>query len=178
MKTNLATHPARLAILGLLDQSKALLAAVDDSGYSHPEAMAMNASLGGHMRHVLEHIEPILSCPASGVLDYDARPRDQRLESSRSIALSRVEACAEALRSMPDAWEADALRIRNRISEGEDGVVVAASSRLRELIYAVAHTVHHFALIRVMCNLRGILLPTGFGYAPSTLHHLQSTGEK
>ncbi|MCC5843195.1 MAG: hypothetical protein JJU05_02980 [Verrucomicrobia bacterium] len=161
-------------LLRYLDQAADLVTSLDDTGYLQPEPMAMHASIGGHLRHVLEHIEPILNTPAGGLLDYDARPRDKAVETSRVCALERTRQLQEALRAVPDEWENDLLRIRNRVAVEEDAVRVAPSSRARELIYAIAHTVHHFALIRVMCNLRGIALPENFGYAPSTLHHLKT----
>jgi len=161
-------------LLRYLDQAADLVTSLDDTGYLQPEPMAMHASIGGHLRHVLEHIEPILDTPADGLLDYDARPRDKEVETSRVCALGRTRQLQESLRAMPDEWENDLLRIRNRVAVEEDAVCVAPSSRARELIYAIAHTVHHLALIRVMCNLRGIALPENFGYAPSTLHHLKT----
>lgn len=166
---------ARASLIELLEQSRNLLELLDDEGYTTPEPMAMNASIGGHLRHVLEHIEPILDTPAAGLLDYDARPRDRDIEGSRACALARIEALQAALHAMPREWEMDALRLRNRVAENEAAVTIASSSRARELIYAIAHTVHHYAIIRIICSLRGIVLPDSFGYAPSTLHHLKTS---
>jgi len=166
--------PVSSSLIDLLGQAPQLLELLDDDGYTRPEPMAMHASIGGHLRHVLEHIEPILNTPSGGLLDYDARPRDKAVETSRVCALERTGQLQEALLAVPDEWEDDLLRIRNRVAVEDAAVTVADSSRARELIYAIAHTVHHFALIRVMCNLRGIALPENFGYAPSTLHHLKT----
>ena len=163
-----------LTLIDLLDQARLLLLVLDDSGYTLPEPMAMNATIGGHLRHVLEHIEPILDTPAGGVLDYDTRPRDRDVEGSISGALIRIDHLQNALGRRPSGWASDLLRLRNRVAEGEDAIAVAKTSRTRELIYAVAHTAHHFALIRVMCNLRGISLPESFGFAPSTMRHLKT----
>ena len=38
-------------------------------------------------------------------------------------------------------------------------------------MYAVAHAIHHYALLGIMCGLMGIRVPAGFGVAPSTLQH-------
>jgi len=167
-------NKARHSLIELLEQSRVLLNLLDDAGYTQVEPMAMHASIGGHLRHVLEHIEPILETPGEGLLDYDARPRDREVEGSRACALERIDSLQSSLLSMPAHWEEDALSIRNRVAASEGAVIVAPSSRARELIYAIAHTVHHFALIRVMCSIRGLVLPESFGYAPSTLHHLKS----
>jgi hypothetical protein len=42
-------------------------------------------------------------------------------------------------------------------------------------MYAVAHAVHHYALIGVMAGIMEVKLPVGFGVAPSTLKHLAET---
>jgi len=42
-------------------------------------------------------------------------------------------------------------------------------------MYAVAHAVHHYALIGVMAGIMGVELPAGFGVAPSTLKHQSKT---
>jgi hypothetical protein len=38
-------------------------------------------------------------------------------------------------------------------------------------MYAVAHAIHHYALIAVMCGLMKMPVPAGFGVAPSTLKY-------
>ena len=45
------------------------------------------------------------------------------------------------------------------------------SSVLRELQFLISHTVHHFALIRMILLDQGVQTPAGFGVAPSTLKH-------
>lgn len=167
-------NPIVSSLLSLLDQGQQVLGVLEDVDYTFREPMAMEASIGGHMRHVLEHIEPVLDVPAGGVLDYDARPRDRRVETSLETARERIGRLQAALRDTPAGWARDGLSLRNRVATAEESVAVAASSRGRELMYSVAHTVHHYALIRVMCALRGIEVPEGFGFAPSTLHHLNT----
>jgi len=44
-------------------------------------------------------------------------------------------------------------------------------------MYAVAHAVHHYALIGVMAGIMKITLPAGFGVAPSTLKHQVETAK-
>ncbi|MCC5848439.1 MAG: hypothetical protein JJU29_10115 [Verrucomicrobia bacterium] len=166
----------RISLKFLLHQAEELLDAVEDREYNRGEPLAMNATLGGHLRHVLEHVEPIMDTPENGVLDYDARPRDHEVETSPVAARQRVAQLCERLDAQPDGWEAHGLRVRNRVATGDGGSPVVRSSRARELMYAVAHTVHHYALIRVMCGLRGIELSRDFGYAPSTLQHRQMAG--
>jgi hypothetical protein len=39
------------------------------------------------------------------------------------------------------------------------------------MMYSVAHAVHHYALIGVICGVTGLKMPVGLGVAPSTLKH-------
>ncbi|MDA3872566.1 MAG: hypothetical protein PF795_01205 [Kiritimatiellae bacterium] len=161
----------RTALKDLLDQTHDLLNVIDDKTYIHQDPLVMNATIGGHVRHVLEHIEPILDTPEEGVLDYDARPRDREVETSRVAARRRVEQLSERLDAHPSEWETHRLRIRNRVATGGGEAPVVPSFRARELMYAVGHTLHHYAIIRVICNLQKIEVAKEFGFAPSTLHH-------
>jgi hypothetical protein len=45
----------------------------------------------------------------------------------------------------------------------------------REIMYSVAHAVHHYALIGVMGGIMGLKMPPAFGVAPSTLKHQAET---
>jgi hypothetical protein len=38
-------------------------------------------------------------------------------------------------------------------------------------MYVVAHAIHHYALIAVMCGVLEVRVPAGFGVAPSTLEY-------
>jgi hypothetical protein len=42
-------------------------------------------------------------------------------------------------------------------------------------MYAVAHAVHHYAIIRLMAGMMEVKLPADFGVAPSTLKYQAET---
>ena len=46
-----------------------------------------------------------------------------------------------------------------------------ASTVGRELAYLLSHTIHHYALIRLLAYDHGVRLDAEFGVAPSTLKH-------
>jgi hypothetical protein len=52
-----------------------------------------------------------------------------------------------------------------------DAALSIGSTVGRELMYAVAHAIHHYALIAVMCGMLEVPVPAGFGVAPSTLKY-------
>lgn len=159
------------AMIDMLQQGLHLLESLTDADYIANHPVAMDSSIGGHYRHVLEHVEPLLDTPPDGLLDYDARPRDPDVETNRLMAMERTRNLIQRFEVLPDDRYHAALRIRNRVSSDDHAAPVAQSSWARESIYAVAHAVHHYALIRMICNLKDISLPENFGFATSTLHH-------
>jgi len=63
------------------------------------------------------------------------------------------------------------LAVTCKTSYASDGSQVSPSTVGREIMYSVAHAVHHYALIGVMGGIMGLQMPPGFGVAPSTLKH-------
>ena len=61
--------------------------------------------------------------------------------------------------------------MRSKVNYEIDDAPLIASTVGREFMYAVAHAIHHYALIAVMCGLMKMPLPAGFGVAPSTLKY-------
>ena len=73
-----------------LRQASALLGKVTHHAY---------ASIGGHLRHILEFYECFLDGVDSGHIDYDARKRDQLIERSRTAAAGRIYSLVERLQN-------------------------------------------------------------------------------
>jgi hypothetical protein len=63
------------------------------------------------------------------------------------------------------------INVRSRVNYELDAAPSIGSTVGRELMYAVAHTIHHYALIAVMCGMLEVPVPQGFGVAPSTLKY-------
>lgn len=148
-------------------QGLCLLEALNDEHYTAQVPEAFDASIGGHYRHCIEHFEPLLEADA-GIIDYDARPRDRRLETDRRHAIARTKALVGRCESMDAGALALPVQTRCKTSYAGDASPLVTSTLGREGMYAVVHAIHHYALIGVMCRLLDIPLPDGFGIAPST----------
>jgi hypothetical protein len=104
-------------------------------------------------------------------VNYDHRARDPRVENDRTFALTETRRIIRACESIPAAFLDCPINVRSQISyDAADGALIGSTVG-RELMYAVAHTIHHYALIAIMCGLLDVPLPQGFGVAPSTLKH-------
>jgi hypothetical protein len=63
------------------------------------------------------------------------------------------------------------LDVTCKTSYAASGSQISPSSVGREIMYVVAHAVHHYALIGIMGGLMSLKMPAGFGVAPSTIKH-------
>lgn len=156
---------------GILTQNIALLLALDDVAYASKLPLAFDASIGGHVRHCLDHFRCLLDGLDEGEINYDARDRDVRIETVRLAALDAAQAQLREIETLDVAVLDRPVRVRAKVSyEGEQSAA-AESTVGREVMFVVIHAVHHFALIGVMTRMLGVSLPPGFGVAPSTLKH-------
>lgn len=63
------------------------------------------------------------------------------------------------------------MNVTCKTSYAMSGSQASPSTVGRDIMYSVAHAVHHYALIGFMEGVMGLALPPGFGIAPSTLKH-------
>ncbi len=166
------------AAFNILDQGSGLLKNLSDEIYCRRLLAAGGASIGEHYRHCLDHFVCLLEGMNSGVLDYDKRRRDGQMERRRTAALAATEEIRESLANLEVSILERLITVQCKIHYGADCSQQVKSTAARELMYVVAHAVHHFALIAVMAKVMNFPLPGNFGVAPSTLqHHSQASGD-
>lgn len=129
-----------------------------------------NSTIGGHVRHCLDHARALVDGRRTGIVDYDLRARGTSIETDLATAdaeLGRLIASVEQLAKL----DADC-SIGVSVIPTRDGVSITLSSTLaRELAFVLSHTIHHNATIRGIALASGRAVPAAFGYAPSTLAH-------
>ena len=133
--------------------------------------IAFNASIGGHYRHCLDHFRSLLDSMPGGDLNYDHRERGTLIENDRFAALNATHELRERYELLDSACVSRALTVTCKTSYATNGSQIAPSTVGREIMYSVAHAVHHYALIGVMGRIMGLPMPPGFGVAPSTLKY-------
>lgn len=159
------------AAVSILSQGEDLLRALSSENYARRVPLAFNASIGGHYRHCLDHFTSFLRGLDADEVDYDHRERDPRIESQPDFALARTQQIRAQLERLPlGALDAPA-RARCEVSYAHGDSPVTGSTFGREMVYAIAHAIHHYALISVMARLMDVTLPEHFGVAPSTMAH-------
>ena len=159
------------SVLETLGQGEALLTQLSDEDYTRRVAVAFNASIGGHYRHCLDHFRSLLDSATDGDLNYDHRERGTLIESDRFAALNATRELREGYEQLDPVLLMRPLNVTCKTSYARSSSQASPSTVGREIMYSVAHAVHHYALIGVMCGITGLKMPAGFGVAPSTLKH-------
>ena len=159
------------SVLETLGQGEALLTQLSDEAYTRKVSVAFNASIGGHYRHCLDHFRSLLDSATQGDLNYDHRERGTLVENDRFAALNATRELREGYERLDPVSLVRPLNVTCKTSYATSGSQESPSTLGREIMYSVAHAVHHYALIGVMCGVMGLRMPDGFGVAPSTLKH-------
>ena len=162
------------SVIETLRQGETLLAEISDTAYTHKVPVAFNASIGGHYRHCLDHFRSLLDAAQSGDLNYDHRERGTLVENDRFAALNATRELIAGWENLNLFFMPRKLEVTCKTSYAASGSQSSPSTVGREIMYAVAHAVHHYALIGVMGGIMGLPMPAGFGVAPSTLKHQQT----
>ena len=153
----------------LLEQGRLLLERLTDAEYASPRRSW--APIGAQYRHVIEHYHCFLAGLDASRVDYDGRDRDESIEQQRDVAIEVTEVIRRALAGFA-AIEADrSIDVQMQCAADAPEPEWHRSSTGRELQFLVSHTVHHYALIKLLLQRDGIGTPPDFGTAPSTLAH-------
>ena len=158
-------------LISVLRQLADILHATPDDQYTMKPVRVVNGSIGGQVRHCLDHVDSLLAGCCLGEMSYDNRQRGTDVETSRSAALQAIERQERELQEILHLSVDQPIRLKVLMAATGPSILVATSLG-RELAFVMSHTVHHIALIGVIAKVLGIDVPDRFGYAPSTLAYL------
>jgi len=164
------------AIIEILDQGLSVLSKISDKDYDIKLSLVYGGTIGGHYRHVLEHFSSLYSSHTSGVINYDLRERNLDIEENRLAAIKATNEIKDLWSSINPALYRTEMELVGKLSLSNDMKVKTTLER--EMVYAIAHAQHHYAIIGVMCSLLECPVGEGFGVAPSTMKHRESQGQE
>ena len=165
--------PAVGSLLGLLRQLSELIESLSNEEYTRKSVGGVSSSVGGHVRHNLDHVAALLRGLRLGEIDYDRRDRGTDVERDRSAAMAEIRRLERELVAFP--WvELPGLVWLTALVAPDLPPVHTRTSPERELAFVVSHTVHHNAIIGILVQALGAEIPPDFGYAPSTIAHRQN----
>ena len=141
--------------------------------YSQPSKILFNASIGQHVRHIIELYICLYNGYETGTVNYEKRKRDTRIETDKGLANELMQMICNNI----DKPDKELLLDSNYDEQSTDSIIVT-TNYYRELLYNLEHTVHHMALIRVGINeVSSITIPEGFGVATSTIKYQKSCAQ-
>lgn len=170
-KSSFEDHELIQSVIETLQQGETLLADIRDENYTFRVPVAFNAAIGGHYRHCLDHFRSLLDAAMTGDLNYDHRERGTLVENDRFAALNATRELREGYEKLNPIFLSRPLAVTCKTSYSTSGSQVSSSTVGREIMYSVAHAVHHYALIGIIGGIMELKMPPGFGVAPSTLKH-------
>ena len=169
----------------MLRQLSEVLARIDSDSYGLHHDKIFDSSVGGHVRHILDHYEnfvaalfgsyPIdeandteLAFCERPMVNYDHRLREREIELNPLVANSRIAQMIEILEVKMPRSDIE-LDIILQIDLAPDSAL-QASTLARELSFLYSHTVHHMAILSYIFKATEVEgLPHDFGIAPSTI---------
>src|SRR5436305_1763549 len=141
--------------------------------YTHRSDILFNATIGQHVRHVIELFLELEKGYETGRINYDKRKRDYTIENDRNVAIELLHEIYLRL-NRPDKN----LLLEATYDESSNDTVLISTNYFRELMYNLEHTVHHMALIRVGINeVSTVLVPDDFGVASSTVKYKKTCAQ-
>ena len=153
----------------VLGQLRTLVSLLEDEKYTRTLSSLNGATIGQHIRHVLEFYLCLFRVLESvnPVVNYGNRRRDTYLEAERAKALDTIRYIETQLQKYTQD------RALTLISPTEGAEIQASSSLYREYIFNLDHTVHHMALLRIGVQEADPLLTLddSFGVAKETIEH-------
>lgn len=149
-----------------LQRGVKLLQSITEEQYTNESAKPYFASVGKHIRHILDVFDCVFDGLPTKEIDLTARKRNELAEQNIAFGLSYFNEIINKL---------DALAVSDfdmQVSVTDDlglGKVTANYTLQAVLMQANSHTIHHFASIGYIIANLGIKLPDAdFGYNPTT----------
>jgi uncharacterized damage-inducible protein DinB len=169
-----AERPLAIApLLAILRQLGDLVETLSDGQYTANPVGIVTSSIGGHVRHCLDHVDALLAGIKTGKVNYDQRQRGTDVETQRQTALDTIGRQTHCLQTSPLPSVEAPLCLTALVSNTLPPVDVQTTVG-RELAFVLSHTIHHNALVAVMARTLGLSVPDCFGSAPATIAHRET----
>ncbi|MBL1281308.1 MAG: hypothetical protein COA33_013600 [Fluviicola sp.] len=152
----------------LLQSIEDVLQGISDQQFTESMEILSGATIGQHIRHVIEFYQAIQVGTASGEVNYDDRKRDLTIEMSTQTAIDKIH---ESIQFLSTCESDKTLILKACYADHESKSAEMPTSLLRELAYGMDHTIHHLAILKNGFLRQNIKLDKDFGVAPSTIRH-------
>ncbi|WP_159024095.1 DinB family protein [Formosa sp. L2A11] len=153
-----------------LNEIKCVLHQLSEAQYQSSSNTMFGATIGQHVRHILEFYKCALHGLKTKIINYDNRKRNLLIETDTQYAIQIIDEINNDLNQI----KGDSLLVLEGDFSTEDGEKIKIqTSFLRELAYCLEHSIHHQALIKVgLLALNSMsFIDDTFGLAPATIRY-------
>ena len=153
-----------------LNEIKNVLIQLTNPQYTFQSTTLFGATIGQHVRHILEIYQSVLSGSETKLINYDNRERNLLIENDTNIAIQMIdEICSKLKEEQSDMH----MILEGNFCAEEGEQIKIETSFLRELAYCLEHSIHHQALIKVgLLEVKCLnFIDDTFGLAPATIRH-------
>jgi hypothetical protein len=130
--------------------------------YTERIPLLSNATIGEHTRHIIELFHQLIAGYTVGIINYDDRKRDLRLQENIDFAVESIASIISEL----DKSNKD-LCLVTLYNDQEHSI---ESNFIRELMYNLEHCIHHQAIMKIaLVHIHKMEMDDNFGVAKSTI---------
>ena len=155
-----------VAIEKNLQKGVQLLKSISDETYADDSFGPYYASIGCHIRHILDVYSCILQGISSKKIDLTARERNIEVELQTNLGINYFNSVIDQLKNLHQDYDlSELLEVTDDLGLGNETTTYTLGSILMQ---AQSHTTHHYASIGYLIYQLNIALPTkDFGFNPS-----------
>ena len=158
----------------IFGQIEKMLKQFNVADYIRPIDILSDASIGEHIRHIIDFYTCIINGSDTNHISYDKRKRKKEIEIDPQFAISCI---GIILLEMELIDVQQGVTIETKFSTDKNEIPSILKSTFgRELMYAMDHAIHHLALVKIGVNdsFNNIQLDHQMGIAPSTFRFRKS----
>lgn len=139
---------------------------ITDEIYSNTSVAPYYASIGNHIRHVLDVFDCIIEGFEQNEINLVQRKRNSLAENFTAQGIDYIEKILEKLKAINSNGFSKSIVVKDDLGLG----VISANYTLgAAIMQAHSHAIHHFASIGYILNELGVDLPNDdFGFNPTT----------
>ena len=148
-------------------QLKDLLNSILPEDYTRKTEVLAGATIGQHIRHIVEFYLLLISGSFDDIICYDKRERNIQIENDPYYAIQTIEKLIPGIDTL---IEKDPIKLQADFTPDGTSEELINSSVGRELAYSIEHSIHHQAIIKAGLIAMGLkdLTNEDFGLAYST----------
>ena len=151
-----------------LKEIELLLFKLPSNVYTESKDILKGATVGQHVRHILEFFTCVEKGHKKGVVSFDERERNVLIETDRDFAVNVIHDLTFYLSNIENDCP---LLMKANYSTSSEEENTIHTSLFRELAYTLDHTIHHLAIVKIalISQTEELGIDENFGVAPSTV---------